>query len=130
MRLLDKTKQLWNTEKGNAKRNFLKLILAAPFWILLAAVILLSFGIGRAVFLIGSRPDYQVARLWQGKSETGYRHMCVYARGVRAEGDLEIIFFVNKLVYINLLFHLIKYKIYLLLLHMKLLFHFYEIFHI
>ena len=63
MRLLDKTKQLWNTEKGNAKRNFLKLILAAPFWILLAAVILLSFGIGRAVFLIGSRPDYQVARL-------------------------------------------------------------------
>lgn len=87
MRLLDKTKQLWNTEKGNAKRNFLKLILAAPFWILLAAVILLSFGIGRAVFLIGSRPDYQVARLWQGKSETCYRHMCVYARGVRAEGE-------------------------------------------
>ena len=87
MRLLDKTKALWNTEKGNAKRKILKIVLAAPFWVILAAVILLSFGIGRAVFLIGSRPDYKVADRWQGKGETGYRHMCVYAGGIRAGGE-------------------------------------------
>lgn len=87
MRLLDKTKALWNTEKGNAKRKILKIVLAAPFWVILAAVILLSFGIGRAVFLIGSRPDYKVADKWQGKGETGYRHMCVYAGGIRAGGE-------------------------------------------
>ena len=56
MRFIDKTKELWNTEKGNAKRNLLKLILAVPFWLIVVALFLMAFGIGRAIYLIDTRP--------------------------------------------------------------------------
>ena len=88
MRFIDKTKELWNTEKGNAKRNLLKLILAVPFWLIVAALFLMAFGIGRAIYLIDTRPDQQVAEIWQSNSETSFRHMSVFAGGIRAEGDI------------------------------------------
>ena len=87
MRFIDKTKELWNTEKGNAKRNLLKLILAVPFWLIVVALFLMAFGIGRAIYLIDTRPDQQVAEVWQRGSETSYRHMTVYAGGIRAAGE-------------------------------------------
>ena len=87
MRFIDKTKELWNTEKGNAKANLLKIILAVPFWIIVAALFLMAFGIGRAVYLIDTRPDQQVAEVWQSNSETSFRHMTVYAGGIRSQGD-------------------------------------------
>ena len=87
MRFIDKTKELWNTEKGNAQKSLLKLIFAVPFWLILAALVLMIFGIGRAVYLIDTRPDYKVARIWQSGSDTSFRHMSVYAGGIRAQGD-------------------------------------------
>ena len=87
MRFIDKTKELWNTEKGNAKRNLLKLIMAVPFWLILAALVLMVFGICRALYLIDTRPDYKAAQIWQSSSDTSFRHMSVFAGGIRAQGD-------------------------------------------
>lgn len=87
MQFIDKTKELWNTEKGNAKRNLLKLILAVPFWLIVIALFLMAFGISRAVYLIDTRPDQQVAEAWQSNAETSFRHMAVFAGGIRAQGD-------------------------------------------
>lgn len=87
MQILDKTKKLFNVEKGNIKRTLLKTILAVPFWITVAALFLIVFGISRALFLTSSRPDQYVAENWQSNSETSFRHMSVYAGGVRTSGD-------------------------------------------
>ena len=87
MRFIDKTKELWNIEKGNAKRSLLKLILAVPFWLIVIALFLMAFGIGRAVYLIDTRPDQQIAEAWQSNSDTAFRHMAVFAGGIRAQGD-------------------------------------------
>ena len=86
MRLIDKTKELWNKETGNAKRNFLKLILAVPFWIIVAGLTLTGFGVGRAYYLTDTRPDQYMAEAWQS-SDTSFRHMTVYAGGIRPGGD-------------------------------------------
>jgi hypothetical protein len=87
MRFIDKTKELWNLEKGNAKRNLLKLILAVPFWLIVIALFLMAFGISRAVYLTDTRPDQQIAEAWQSNSDTSFRHMAVFAGGIRAQGD-------------------------------------------
>lgn len=87
MRFIDKTKELLNTEKGNARRNLLKLILAVPFWLILASAVLIAFGAGRAFYLKDTRPDQRVAEIWQSGSDVSFRHMSVYAGGIRAEGD-------------------------------------------
>ena len=87
MRFIDKTKELWNLEKGNAKRNLLKLILAVPFWLIVIALFLMAFGIARAVYLTDTRPDQQIAEAWQSNSDTSFRHMAVFAGGIRAQGD-------------------------------------------
>ena len=87
MQLIDKTKELLKTEKGNAKRSLLKLILAVPFWLILVSVILIAFGICRVFYLIDTRPDQKIAEIWQSNSESSFRHMSVFAGGIRAQGD-------------------------------------------
>ena len=62
MQIIDKTKEVLETEKVNTKRKFLKLIFAVPFWLILAAFVLIGFGIGRAFYLIDTRPDQKVYR--------------------------------------------------------------------
>ncbi|WP_034449781.1 ABC transporter permease [Butyrivibrio sp. AE2032] len=87
MRVVEKTKEIWSKEKENTRKNFLKLILAVPFWIILGALVLIGIGVGRTIFLSGSRPDQHVAEIWQSNSEVSFRHMSVYAGGIRASGD-------------------------------------------
>lgn len=87
MRLIDKTKKFFITEKGNLGRKLLKIVLAAPFWVISCALVLLGFGIGRSVYLKDTRLDHTVAEMWQKGSDTGFRHMSVYASGIRAQGD-------------------------------------------
>ena len=87
MRITDKTKKLIVQEKENAGRKFLKFVFAVPFWLILAALVLIAFGIGRAVYLIDTRPDQYVAEIWQSNSDTSFRHMSVFANGIRAQGD-------------------------------------------
>ena len=87
MRIVEKTKEFLNRERGNAKRSILKLILAVPFWMILASLALIGFGVGRAIYLTDTRPDQYMAEVWQNGSDTAFRHMTVYAGGVRAAGD-------------------------------------------
>ncbi|MBQ5518723.1 MAG: hypothetical protein IIT90_01315, partial [Clostridiales bacterium] len=88
MRIIEKTKQFFNFEKGKIKRNLLKLVLAVPFWIVVAAIGLIAFGAARAVYLTDTRPDQYVAETWQSKTDTAFRHMVVFAGGTRAKGDI------------------------------------------
>ena len=87
MRVIEKTKQFFNLEKSKIKVGFLKLVLGVPFWIVVASLILIGFGIGRAIYLSDNRPEQKVAEMWQYKSETGFRHMVVFAGGNRAKGE-------------------------------------------
>ena len=87
MRVIDKTKQFLNTEKAKIRIGLLKLVLAVPFWIVIASLILIGFGIGRAIYLSESRPEQKVAKMWQSKSDTSFRHMVVFAGGNRAKGE-------------------------------------------
>lgn len=87
MRIIDKTKQFLNIEKAKIRIGLLKLVLAVPFWIVIASLILIGFGVGRAIYLSDSRPEQKVAQMWQSKSETSYRHMVVFAGGNRAKGE-------------------------------------------
>lgn len=87
MRLTKRTKELIDTEKENARKKLLRFIFAVPFWLILAAVILIVFGTCRAIFLIDTRPDQHVAEIWQSSSDTSFRHMSVFAGGIRAHGD-------------------------------------------
>ena len=87
MRVIEKTKQFFNVEKSKLKIGFLKLVLAVPFWIVIASLILIGFGIGRAIYLSDNRPEQRVAEMWQNKSETGFRHMVVFAGGNRSKGE-------------------------------------------
>ena len=61
MRLTNRTKELINNEKVNAKNKLLKFIFAVPFWLILASLVLMAFGICRAVYLTDSRPDQHIA---------------------------------------------------------------------
>lgn len=87
MRVIEKTKQFLIIEKAKLRIGLLKLVLAVPFWIVIASLILIGFGVGRAIYLSESRPEQKVAQMWQSKSETSYRHMVVYAGGNRAKGE-------------------------------------------
>ena len=87
MRLIDKTKAFWNKEAGNAKKIFVKLIFAVPFWIIVIGLVLIGFGIGRSYYLTDTRPDQYMAEAWQSGSDTSFRHMTVYAGGIRVAGD-------------------------------------------
>ena len=87
MRVIDKTKQFLNIEKAKLKINFLKLVLAVPFWIVVVSLILIGTGIGRAVYLSDSRPEQKVAKMWQSNTETSFRHMVVFAGGNREKGE-------------------------------------------
>lgn len=87
MNVIAKTKEVFNVERSNVKRKLLKLVLAAPFWIILLSLFFIGFGVGRALYLTRTRQDQYVAEYWQSNSEIKFRHMSVYAGGIRAEGD-------------------------------------------
>lgn len=87
MQIIDKTKELWNFEKGNAKKDILKLVLAVPFWLIVASLALMAFGIGRALYLTDKRSDQKVAEVWQSGSDISFRHMAVYGGGIRSGGE-------------------------------------------
>ena len=87
MRLIDKTKEMWNKGTGDFKRNLLKIVLGVPFWLIVASLGLIGFGVGRAIYLTETRPDQYMAETWQNGGETAFRHMTVYAGGIRSEGD-------------------------------------------
>lgn len=69
------------------KRRVKKIILAAPFWVLVIGFALTTFGIGRYIFLTHNRQDQNMAEYWGYESTVPYRHMSVFARGARPGGQ-------------------------------------------
>src|SRR5574344_177851 len=74
-----------DTGKINRER-FRKFVLNAPFFVLLAAVVLIVIGLVGAGKLKAAREDQNMAKYWQQGASTTYRQMSVYARGAR-NGD-------------------------------------------
>ena len=63
------------------------MVLAAPFWVLTAGIVLTSLGVGRYAFLVDKRYDQNMSSYWAGTPDVLCRHMSVYARGARYGGD-------------------------------------------
>ena len=89
MRLTNRTKELINNEKVNAKNKLLKFIFAVPFWLILASLVLMAFGICRAVYLTDSRPDQHIAEIWQSRSSVTFRHMSCLRRPARKYTNIQ-----------------------------------------
>lgn len=71
----------------NTRRKAKKVVLAAPFWVLLAGLVLTGTGIGRYAYLNYQRYDQNMASYWINDSATLARHMSVYSRGARYGGE-------------------------------------------
>lgn len=85
MFVLDRTKRYIKRVGSDSKRKLKKLVMAAPFWVLLASVLLLSIGSIRAAVITEDRFDTRMNTVWsQGGSD--YRHVAVYAGGARTGG--------------------------------------------
>ncbi|MBQ5414591.1 MAG: ABC transporter permease [Firmicutes bacterium] len=69
------------------KRRIRKIVMAAPFWVLIIGVTLTSLGIGRYAYLTDKRQDQNMASYWEYDAQYNYRHMSVYARGARPGGE-------------------------------------------
>ncbi|MCR5592372.1 MAG: ABC transporter permease [Saccharofermentans sp.] len=69
-----------------ARSRLKSFVLAAPFWVLTAAVAVTSTGVGRYLALTHNRFDQRMNTYWEQESTTGYRQMSVYARGTRPAG--------------------------------------------
>lgn len=68
------------------KRKVRKIVLAAPFWVLLIGVTMTSLGIGRYIYLTDNRKDQSMNTYWEYGAQMPYRQMSVYARGARPGG--------------------------------------------
>ena len=84
-------------DTGNSyKIGFKKLVFAAPFWVLLIAVILIATGFIRIGILKANRVDQRMAEYWQQGGDVDYREMTVYARGARSGGDTTPMTYINQ----------------------------------
>lgn len=70
-----------------SKRRIKKMVLAAPFWVIVIALILIITGAVRAAVITSQRSERNIAEIWSQGGETGYRHVSVFARGARSEGE-------------------------------------------
>ena len=70
-----------------AKSRMKSFVLAAPFWVISAALVITSTGIGRYAYLTHNRFDQRMNVYWEQEAPNGYRHMSVYARGTRPAGE-------------------------------------------
>lgn len=94
-------KQYFRDTGNSYKRNFKKLVFAAPFWVLLIAIILIATGFIRIAVLKNNREDQRMAEYWQQGSDVDYREMTVYARGARSGGETTPLTYVNQEVSIK-----------------------------
>ena len=88
MALSNRAKRYVKEVYRDTRRKVKKVVLAAPFWVLLAALVMTGTGIGRYIYLTGQRYDQNMASYWINDSETLARHMSVYSRGARYGGDM------------------------------------------
>lgn len=96
MAITDWFKDYWR-ETGRLTRKRIKaFVLSAPFWVTLIAVaLIIGFSIRIAV-LNSQRYDTRLAEVWSQGGELPYRHMAVYARGARAEGEMSPLTYIDQ----------------------------------
>ena len=82
----------------NQRRRIKKVVLAAPFWVLTAGIVLTSIGIGRYAFLAGNRHDQNMAAYWATDDSLSFRYMSVYGRGARPGGARTAPVYINQSV--------------------------------
>lgn len=86
MFIFDAIRKYFSRKGQEGKKGFKKFVLAAPFWVLVIAIVLLGIGITRAVVLTHNRYDTRMDEYWS-QSSGDYRHVAVYGGGYRPEGD-------------------------------------------
>lgn len=90
MGFFDAFKNYWK-ETGNIyAKNFKRIVLTAPFWILAAALALSSTGVIRYFILTDVRNDQYMAEYWGEGSEVPFRQLSVFARSIESTGEYNI----------------------------------------
>lgn len=78
------------------KKRIKKIVLAVPFWVILAAVILIAAGFIRISFLTSARQEQYMATYWGQGADVDYRQMSVFARGARPVDDMTPLLYVSS----------------------------------
>ena len=64
------------------KRKVRKIVLAAPFWVLLIGVTMTSLGIGRYIYLTDNRKDQSMNTYWEYGAQMPYRQGRSFSRRI------------------------------------------------
>lgn len=84
-------------ESGRLNKNrFKKMVLNAPFWFIIIALVLIGFGVCRILVLTDSRPEQYMAEVWGQGGASSYRQVSVFARGTRATGETSPMMYVDE----------------------------------
>lgn len=96
MGFINAFKNYWKETGAIYARNFKRIVITAPFWILAASIALSSTGIIRYMYLLDARNDQYMAEFWGEGSEVGFRQLSVYARGIESTGEYPIPLYMNN----------------------------------
>ena len=84
-------------ESGRLNKNRLKkMVLNAPFWFIVIALVLIGFGVCRILVLTDARPEQYMAEVWGQGGSSSYRQVSVFARGTRATGETSPMMYVDE----------------------------------
>jgi len=87
MSFMQNVKTFFGDSFEGHKQRLKKLVLAAPFWVLLIGFAMTATGVGRYIYLTDCRVDQKMAVYWSAGSGTSFRQMSVYGRGLRPSGE-------------------------------------------
>lgn len=96
MAFKDSIKEYFSESAYLNKKRVKSIVLAAPFWIILAAVILITAGFIRISILTSERQDQYMADYWGQGADVSYRQMSVFARGARPVDDTTPLLYVSS----------------------------------
>ena len=96
MAFKDSIKEYFSESAYLNKKRVKSIVLAAPFWVILAAVILIAAGFIRINTLTSARQDQYMADYWGQGADVGYRQMSVFARGARPVDDTTPLLYVSS----------------------------------
>lgn len=96
MGFIDAIKNYWKETGRIYAKNFKRVVLTAPFWILAGSLALTSTGIIRYFYLTEARHDQYMASYWGESSDVGFRQLSVFARGIESSGDYPIPLYIDN----------------------------------
>ena len=96
MAFKDSIKEYFRETGTLNKKRIKSIVLAAPFWVILAAVILIAAGFIRISILTSDRQEQYMATYWGQGADVSYRQMSVFARGARPVDDTTPLLYVSS----------------------------------